>query len=467
MTVKNNNYYHENILNKNDLFNMNFSGGEKWKEIFKNYFKKKKNKNYYCNNCSITDIEKLLDKINNLILSNGNNNYLIYKFLLKFERKYIFFHKKQISFFTSFKKTQCNSIFNYLFIYLYMILFWINSLYNNNNYNYNYLIWIKQKIIPQNSKEIYNKKLYDILLNKYTNKIILTNNEWDSLNINLSINNHYIKINEYYYTPLYRIDDNFILHNNISYFNDLYELEKSSVYEFEKKNKEWNKNIESYIKLFSRYIKIINSFLIFITENNKINTINSLYILKTCFKTNSLLFNYECNEHTNDNLNKIYCIFMDYKRKVNNIISFILIIYLIISDICYNYWNNLIYKLNINIPNEYINNSDFDNTFFHLKKLKVSNENIKIFKNLSIIQENKNFIKKIRNRYFSEYNIIDSNTINSSINIWYNFKENNNNNFDNQLNKIPTGIIIPAYNFSQKIHVPTPPPSSPITSKLT
>ena len=120
-----------------------------------------------------------------------------------------------------------------------------------------------------------------------------------------------------------------------------------------------------------------------------------------------------------------------------------------------------------NIPNEYINNSDFDNTLFHLKKLKVSNENIKIFKNLSIIQENKNFIKKIRNRYFSEYNIIDSNTINSSINIWYNFKENNNNNFDNQLNKIPSGIISPAYHFSQKIHVPTPPPSSPITSKLT
>jgi len=311
----------------------------------------------------------------------------LYDFILDFNTSYI----KQFEYNTTKKK--CKTLFNYINIYLYLILFWIN----------------KNFILPSFVQKSFNK-------------------------INCIDNSN-----------LFIFDEE---KNALHVFFNLLIYKQEHLWN----NKEY---IQNNKLLFERFFFIINSFLKFIKKNKYINSIGNYDItyFAKCFEKDNYntfdLLNYEGNEER-----KIYCIFKKNKSKLNHIISYILTIYKILQKIYLNFYVEHIKNKYTNLlVDEYIINSDINVLKYHVNKMYPNTPSFNNFSNsvtlfnyfinsnkntknihdnktinnndsatiitLSILKYNNEIINNIIIRKFNSiFDIIDSAIIHNNIHLW-------------------------------------------------
>jgi hypothetical protein len=242
----------------------------------------------------------------------------LYDFILDFNKSYI-------NNFTIYNdKQKCKTLFYYINIYLYLILFWINN----------------NLILPSFNLKTFNK----INCIDNSNVFIFDNNK-----------------------------------QNMYVFFDLL------IYKFQNlwNNKEF---IENNKLLFERFFYIINSFLIFINNNKYINSIGNYdinYFIECFLENKYLTFNHTdlCNKL--DNKHKIYCVFQKNKHSLNYIISYLLTIHLILQKLYLNnYLMNIKLKYNKLDFDNYIINSNFDLLKHHIN-IMYPNTSFKKFTNIA------------------------------------------------------------------------------------
>ena len=307
-------------------------------------------KNFHINNIYLNSYIK----VGNFYFQPSHKDEL-YNFILDFDKSYI----NNLNINTTEKK--CKTLFNYINIYAYLILFWIN-----NNF-----------ILPSFNLKTFNKincidkSIFFIFDNNKQNMIVF----FDLL--------------------IYKFQN---LWNNQEYI-------------------EYNK------LLFERYFFIINSFLKFIIKNKYIHNIGNydMNYFIDCFVNQ----NYNTFNHTNDcnyseKEHKIYCIFQKNKYKLNYIISYLLTINSILQKLYLNnYIKNIKIKYNkLNVDN-YIINSNFNELKYHITKMYPNTNCFKKFTNIvdlfNIIINSKETNNKNRNKIniinCTFYKDADSNTI--------------------------------------------------------
>ena len=223
---------------------------------------------------------ELDNNIRNLIINNENN---LYHFVSNYYKKI----KYDTNFIFNKKKNYCSLIFNELYIYINLILYWINYniVFKNNTNNY---------------FQYYTHNDYKILKYKY-------NNIWN--NKNFFTNNKYILLE--YIKIIYKfikfIINNFYINNVFIFFNKKSNLKycfdkklhSENTYNLDNKynsiKKEFN-NIISY--LFIIYIIIIELYKLSF-DDDKNNFLNEFNL------NNSFIFNKNNNQFSY-NIKKMY-----------------------------------------------------------------------------------------------------------------------------------------------------------------
>lgn len=355
-------------------------------------------------------------KIDNFYFQPSQKDDL-YDFILDFNNSYI------NNFNINITEKKCKTLFNYINIYVYLILFWIN-----NNF-----------ILPSFNLKTFNK----IMCIDNSNVFIFDNNK-----------------------------------QNIHVFFDLLMYKLKNL---------WNNNeyIENNKLLFERYFFLINSFLKFIKNNQYINNVGNhdINYFIDCFLNNKFhkTFNHTYNCNILKKEHKVYCIFQKNKYTLNYIISYLLTIHRILQKLYLNYYlDNIKLKYNKLDINNYIINSNYDLLKYHITKMYPNTNCLNNFKNIDklfniIIESNDTdnnksyFKKKINNinpinctfykdansntisrtdlatiltisilkynhdiinniinvRYYSLFDIIDSNIIYNTLHHWEIYSTNN------------------------------------------
>ena len=454
MIIKNNIYYHQ-AINNNDYKNI-YHGGRYIPQYFNNLFINNKKKIYSinCNECSIKNNTILLTKINNYIQNNKHNFGLKWIYIGKekpqngteifnenlknaLKNKHEFTHAE-------YKTFNLNNL--YLNNFLLSNNFYFKPQHNDKLYEF--LINFEANIfntLELDPEKIKCKTLFNYI-NIYVNLILY----W--INYNFILPSFDLKI----FNKINCIDNsNAFIFNNKK--ENTYLMYKLLIYKF--KNL-WNNSdyINNNKLLFEKYFIIINKFLEFIKNNKYINNIGTYDInyFINCFKNNSKHHYTTFNENNCTNFNnndKIYCIFKKNKYNLNYIISYILIIYQIIKKL---YLNQFVDHIKLKYKrldvDKYIINSDINSVNYHITTnykntpslCKISCDIQKIFQNLinkndkkwpiedsitredclsiftiSILKDNNELLNTtISKKYKSLFDIIDSNFIYDALKNW-------------------------------------------------
>tara|TARA_Y100000389_G_scaffold11533_1_gene10600 strand:- start:314 stop:1993 length:1680 start_codon:yes stop_codon:yes gene_type:complete len=456
MFIKNNIYYHEAIIN-NDYKNI-YHGGRfvptYFNKLFENANKNKNKNNINCGNCSIENNNTLLAKINYYIQKNKHDFGLKWIYIGKKKPQYgteIFNetlknalkNKQQFSH-TEYKTFNLNNL--YLNNFIFSNDFYFKPQHNDKLYEF----LINFEVNIYNTLEGNSEKLKCKTLFNYINIYVYLILYW--INFNFILPSFDLKI----FNKINCIDNsNAFIFNNKK--ENTYLMYKLLIYKF--KNL-WNNSdyINNNKLLFEKYFIIINKFLEFIKNNKYINNIGTYDInyFINCFKNNSKHHYTTFNENNCTNFNnndKIYCIFKKNKYNLNYIISYILIIYQIIKILYLNQFvDHIKFKYKRLDVDKYIINSDINSVNYHITTnykntpslCKISCDIQKIFQNLinkndkkwpiedsitredclsiftiSILKYNNELLNTtITKNYNSLFDIIDSNFIYDTLYNW-------------------------------------------------